>query len=472
VNSEIRWAKVILKKNPILLLLSMLVAILLIQIQAFHSPALAKEPEPEGWAVIIGVTEYHCPFCMFDEEWNIYSESMIKHPDDDARDLAAQLSPIIGEDHIKLLLNNEATNTAIYYAIEWLAERAGADDTVLFYFSGHSAPQNLGTYDNLISDWQIADWLDKVNSQKAIIILDTCYAGSFRKELGQNGRIVLMGCQLDESSLEDRELKHGVFTHYILQALSDFNAADTNHDYELSAEEIFEYAEPKTIDEFIAPFANLPAFSKGNVQHPTLYIPPYHFDETNLFMNAIFDTDTNFPSDVTVLTLDGKSYLPGELPASLNWLSGSAHHLDVPLQVSTEEGTRLVFNSWNDGNKSASRTITQGGEYLANHTTQYKLDIESPYGNPKGAGWYDSESIATISINPTEGKIIQHIFTGWSGDLTGQETTASVIMNKPKTIKAEWETDYLWLYVLIFGFIALIGITATVVIYINKKKSL
>lgn len=140
--------------------------------------------------------------------------------------------------------------------------------------------------------------------------------------------------------------------------------------------------------------------------------------------------------------------------------------------MSTEEGTRLVFNSWNDGNKSASRTITQGGEYLANHTTQYKLDIESPYGNPKGAGWYDSESIATISINPTEGKIIQHIFTGWSGDLTGQETTASVIMNKPKTIKAEWETDYLWLYVLIFGFIALIGITATVVIYINKKKSL
>ena len=56
--------------------------------------------------------------------------------------------------------------------------------------------------------------------------------------------------------------------------------------------------------------------------------------------------------------------------------------------------------------------------------------------------------------------------------MTGQETTASVIMNKPKTIKAEWETDYLWLYVLIFGFIALIGITATVVIYINKKKSL
>jgi len=470
VNSEIQRAKVVFRKNLLLFLLSMLLAILLIQIQASHSPALAAEPKTEGWAVIIGVTEYHCPACVFDEEWNVYTQSLVKHPDDDARDLAARLSPIIGEDHIKLLLNSEATNTAIYYAIEWLAEMAGIDDTVLFYFSGHSAPQNLGTYDNLISDWQIANWLDKVNSQNVVVILDTCYAGSFKKELGQNGRVVLMGCQPDESSLEDRELGHGVFTHYILQAFSNFDAADTNHNYELSAEEIFEYAEPKTIEEIVTPFANLPASSRGNVQHPTLYFPPYRFGEINLFMNAICNTNANFPSDATVLTLDGKSYVPGDLPISFIWLSGSAHHLNTPLQVSTGEGTRLVFTSWNDGNKSASRTITKGGEYVANYTTQYNLNIESSYGNPTGAGWYDSDSRATISIDPTEGKIIQHNFTGWSGDLTGQETTASVTMNEPKTIKAEWKTDYLRFYLLIFGFIALIGIPATVVIYINNKK--
>jgi len=129
-----------------------------------------------------------------------------------------------------------------------------------------------------------------------------------------------------------------------------------------------------------------------------------------------------------------------------------------------------VFTSWNDGNKSASRTITQGGEYVANYTTQYNLNIESPYGNPTGAGWYDSGSSATISTDHKEGNIIQHIFTGWSGDLTGQETTALVTMNEPKTIKAEWETDYLWLYLLIFGFTALTGIIATFVIYINSKK--
>jgi len=469
VNSGIYWAKVIYKRSLLLFLLSALLAILLILTQVSPSPALAEKPKPEGWAVIIGVTEYQCPLCIFDKEWNVYPVG-VKHPDDSARDLAAQLSPIIGEDHINLLLNNEATNADIYYSIHWLAERAGVDDTVLFYFCGHSAHQNLGTYDYFVSDRQLADWLDKVNSQNVVVILDTCYAGSFSKELGQNGRVVLMGCQPKESSLEDRELGHGVFTHYILQAFSDFDAADTNHDYELSAEEIFEYAEPKTIDEIVAPFANLPASSKVNVQHPALYIPPYYFGEINLFMNAVFSTDANFPSDATVLTLDGKSYLPGELPISFIWLSGSAHHLNTPLQVSTGEATRLVFTSWNDGNKSASRTITQGGEYVANYTTQYNLNIESPYGNPTGAGWYDSGSSATISTDHKEGNIIQHIFTGWSGDLTGQETTALVTMNEPKTIKAEWETDYLWLYLLIFGFTALTGIIATFVIYINSKK--
>ena len=469
VNSGIYCGKVIFKRSLPVFLLSALLAILLIQILACYSPALAEEPAPEGWAVIIGVTEYHCPTCMFDEEWNAYPLG-VKHPDDGARDLAAQLSPIIGEDHIKLLLNSEAANAAIYYAIEWLTERAGADDTALFYFCGHSAPQNLGTYDNYILDWQLAEWLDELCSQKVVVILDTCYAGSFGKALGRNGRVVLMGCQPHESSLEDRELGYGVFTYYILQAFSNFDSVDTNRDYEISAEEIFEYAEPNTIEEIVAPWANLPALSRGNVQHPALYTPPYHFGENNLFMNIIFDTDANFPSGATVLTVDGKSYLPGELPASFTWLSGTANCFDIPIQVSTEAGTRLVFTSWNDGDKSVSRAISQGGEYTTSYNTQYELSIESPCGIPEGEGWYDSGSKATISITSTEGKIIEHIFTGWSGDFIGEEATALVTMDKPKTIKANWETIYLRLYLLIVGLIALIGTAATVMVYIHKKN--
>ena len=457
------------KKIFIYFLLNALLIIPLMQTQTFYSPTLAEEPEPQGWAAIIGVTEYQCPLCIFDQEWNTYPVG-IKHPDDDARDLALQLSPIIGEDHIKLVLNSEATNSNIYYAIKWLVEKSDANDTVFLYFSGHSAPRNLGSYDYLVSDWQLAEWLDKINSQNVVVILDTCYAGSFNKELGQNGRVVLMSCQSYESSLEDRELEHGVFTHYILQALTDFESADLNCNYELSAKEIFDYATPRTIEEIVAPFDNLPAFSRGNIQHPTLYIPPQKYGEINLFMRVVFHTDAQSASSTTILTVDGKPYSPKEIPASFTWLSGTTHSFDVPQQLNTAEETRLVFTSWSDGKKSASRVITHGGEYTANYKTQYKLTIESPYGNPKGEGWYDSESQAKISIDPTEGKIIKHIFTGWSEDFTGQEVTTLVTMNNAKTIRANWETDYMILYLVIFGLIALTGITATVIIYINKKK--
>jgi len=459
-----------LKKIFSFFLFSTIVTALLMPIQALDKPALAESSEPELWAVMIGVTEPQCPLCVFDTEWNVYPVQL-KHPDDNARDMAAQLLPITDEDHIKLVLNEQGTNAGIYYAIKWLAENARANDTVLFYFCGHSAFENLGSYDYMVEASQLAEWFDGIHAEKVIVILDTCYAGSFSKELGQNGRVVLMSCQPMESSLEDRELKHAVFTNYILQALNDFPGADTNGNYELSAEEIFDYADPKTVDEIVAPFANLPAFSSGNIQHPTLYIPPYKFGEINLFMKVIFHTDAEAASNSAVLTADGKSYLSKELPASFYWLSGTAHRFNIPLQIDMGDGTRLVFTSWNDGDVSSSRTISHGGEYTANYKTQYKLTVESPYGSPEGSGWYDSGSKAAVSIDINDGKIIRHIFTGWSGDFSSQEATAVVTMDKTKTVKANWQNDYLRFYLLIIGFIIIVGgITAAFMML--KKKTL
>jgi len=187
-------------------------------------------------------------------------------------------------------------------------------------------------------------------------------------------------------------------------------------------------------------------------------------------MKVIFHTDAESASDIAVLTIDGKSYLPKELPASFDWLSGTTHRFDIPLQLSTGEGTRLVFTSWRDGDESSSRDVSSGGEYTANYKTQYKLTVESPYRNPKGNGWYDSGSKATISTDTNDGKIIQHVFTGWSGDFTGQEATAMVTMDKPKTIKANWQTNYVRLYLLIIGLtIVVAGMMAAVMI--RKKKT-
>jgi hypothetical protein len=87
--------------------------------------AYAQGSTSECWAVIIGVSDYQ------------HSELLnsLYYADDDARELSQLLSPGWGEDHIRQLLDSQATKANILAALDWLAEKEHADDTVLFYFS-------------------------------------------------------------------------------------------------------------------------------------------------------------------------------------------------------------------------------------------------------------------------------------------------------------------------------------------------
>jgi hypothetical protein len=463
-NSE----KAMVRRILFTVCLGMLLAVLLGPVQ-LGTPVYAEEAEAECWSVIVGVPAQRlADKCLIDAEGNAYPLG-VKYPDDSARDLYQELVSVWDKDHIKLLLNEKATKADIYYAIKWLADNAASDDTVLFYFCGHGAPGYLCLYNMLLSDTELDSWLDKLDSEKIIVVLDTCHAGSFSRELGEDGRVVLMGCRPHESSFEDPELKHGVFTHYILQAISSFEAADTDGDYELSAEEIFSYAEPRTIDEIIKPYANQPADSKGDRQHPVIYDSRYS-EEVGLLKRVVFHADGHLPADTTVLTLDGKPYQSGELPASFTWAAGSVHDIHIPSQVDTGEGTRLVFASWNDGDTSVSRAISRGGQYTANYERQYQLTIESAYGARKGEGWYDSGSAATISVIPTEGTIVRQVFTGWSGDFTGTAAVALLVMDAPKAIKAGWRTDYSRFYILVVNIMAFVGAPVAGITYVQRRR--
>jgi len=524
-------------------------AVLLTPVQVC-TPAHAEEPEPECWAVIVGVSHYASSVCYEDEEGNLVCDSDLKYADDDARDLYQLLASIWGEGHIELLLDSQATKVDIYYAIRRLAAKADSDDTVLVYFAGHGLRRDYGAYidyaigsdyematiwqtsstmmwqdrqivgpgyvcpfdsgqslswdcDYEISHVDLARWLDMLASQNIVIILDTCSAGSFSSELSQDGRVMLMGCQPDEGSLESCELEHGVFTHYVLEAFRNFDVADTNGDYELSAQEIFSYAETRTTDETItcdnptvtideiiadpmlwqelssvcdnvsstidgtAAFHNV-TVSEGDEQHPLL--SDCYPGELSLLMKVVFDTTADFPPDATVLTLDGEPYLSGELPASFIWAPGSVHTLDIPSQMDTGERTRLVFVSWDDGDASVSRAISHGGEYAANYETQYQLTVESAWGNPVGQGWYESSEVAHVSVYSPAGIIIRRLFAGWSGDSVGTEASTLLTMDGPKTVIANWRADYLRLYILIAGVVALVG--ATVGIRIRRRRKL
>jgi hypothetical protein len=406
--------------------LILLVALLVTAFILPCAPTQAAESDPQCWAVIAGVADYQ------------YVDDL-PYPAQDVTSLYHQLSPIWDESHMQLLTNSQATKASILAAIDWLAANANADDTVLFCFAGHgSSGGYICPYDTadsistLISSSELAASLASVKSERIVVILSSCYSGAFKADLTKNGRVILMGCKSYELGWEDDTLHHVVFLCYVLEAFENFDEADVNHDYELSAEEIFLYAGHLTTEFEIA--NDFPS-----IQHPIL--GDGYSGELALLAKFIFSLNASLPFGTNILTLDGIDYT--YLPPEQLWIPGSTHTISVPETVYMSSGTRYAFTGWNDGDILTTRTISKG--FLsANYNLEQLLNIISTYGDPTGADWYVDGSTADFSITPyIELPDTKHIFTGWSGDFTGTSSTGSLSMDAPKTLTANWRTEFL-----------------------------
>lgn len=496
-----------------------------------RSAAYADETEVEYWAVLVGISDY----LYFDYEGDTWFGR------DNAEDLYAQLAPIWGEDHIALLVESAATKAGIEDAIySWLAPHEDADDVVLFFFSGHGG-EYLGdyyicpydallySYANDIKDNELASWLETLESDNRVVVLDTCQSGGFIPELSSSNLVIVTSSAADESAWEFEVLGHSVASYYLLEALDYPEPVDTNGNFGISAEEIANYIK-----------SNVVAYTTADppLQHPQLY--DGYAGELALFMMAIFDT---MPG-TTSLAIDGTTYSPGQIPVSLLWMPGSVHECEVPSVANGGIGTQYVFTSWSDGDTSLLRMFSAGGKYTANYKTQYYLTVTSDYGDPTGEGWYDAGttawtgstepvitaddtryiflnwmvdgtdqtgnpisvimnsphtastdyktqhyltveseygdpagedwydegSTATASVTSPLGTLIRQVFTGWSGDSTAVTPSANIRMSSPKTVTANWRTDYLYLYILIGGIVGLVGLAFAVAIQIRRRK--
>jgi S1-C subfamily serine protease len=96
--------------------------------------------------------------------------------------------------------------------------------------------------------------------------------------------------------------------------------------------------------------------------------------------------------------------------------------------------------------------LSRGEKLTFVYEPQYHLKIISEFGEPQGEGWYDNNITAfavmqgvsnhpgdyEISLNNTRAD-----FKSWSGDASGSgEKSEKILMNKPKTVLAEWEKEY------------------------------
>ncbi len=385
----------------------------------------ADDSEPQCWAVIVGVSNYQ-------------QITDIGGPVQDVQELTNLLGPVWGYDHINVLTDSQASKSAIRSAINWLDNKEDSNDTVLFYFSGHGdeggwiAPYDAYYENTWISSSELSSWLRLLESDNMTVILDTCYAGAFNNSLSDDGRVILAASQSNETSWSAKFYGewHGVFSYYLIEAIDYFFFSDTNDDYELSAEEIFNYAQGETIYE---------TSDFDSTQHPV--ITDRYPGQLSLLMMVAFTTEPGIPSNIDIILLDDQSLVSSSDEFIL--APGSTHEASAFELIEVGDDTRYIFSSWDDGYNQASRVISQGGEYTACYQAMYLLVIESDYGSPQGQGWYDAGSTANISIASVEGADTRYIFAGWSGAFSGTSQAATLTINSPTTVTAEWNTEYL-----------------------------
>lgn len=227
-----------------------------------------EDPEVKIWAVVIGAARYtHMP--------------VLSYTDDDAYQLFAFLkSPEGGalpDQQIRLLIDEDATHQGIVNAMRSVFLRADANDMILFYFSGHGLegaflPVDYDGRNNLLEHEQIRDILLQSQAKHKLILADACHSGSllaarapihiavkdYYKALAASsgGMALLLSSKGEEYSLEDRGLRSGIFSHFLIRGLK--GEANTNADNMITISELFQYVHQRVRQ------------YTGNVQTPTL----------------------------------------------------------------------------------------------------------------------------------------------------------------------------------------------------------
>jgi hypothetical protein len=184
------------------------------------------------------------------------------------------------------------------------------------------------------------------------------------------------------------------------------------------------------------------------------------------------------PNNATVW-VDGTATTGGNIPVAIG-----RHSISIPMFVAINDTERLSFASWSDGPTQPNRTlfVSSDMELKAVYHIQYRLSINSnaAEANVSGAGWYDSDSLASFSVTetqlPTLGALdllgAKVTFQGWfeNGNQITASSSGTIDMSRPHTITAQWATDYT-IPIILFAVAIAVGLGTYFVIKRPTRKT-
>ena len=146
------------------------------------------------------------------------------------------------------------------------------------------------------------------------------------------------------------------------------------------------------------------------------------------------------------LVIDGVLYVPSQSAVRMRWQAGTEHTVSL-LETThyTRVGERLVFDTWNTGEKSPEIVVEADANksIIAIYRPEAYLKIISPYAKPYGAGWYPLGAEASIEAPGTValGEGLRAVFVSWSDGETPLSSNNTIVVLEPTTVRAEWKLE-------------------------------
>ena len=188
-------------------------------------------------------------------------ENDLRVSDNDAKTIANVFSAT-KDASINVLVNQEATQSALLSTMHTAFSDASTDDSVILYFSGHGTPGTIVCYDGLLTYQHIFKMLKGCKANRKMIIADACYAGKMRTSKEQSADysaqsvLFFLSSRTNEPSKET-PYKNSLFTIFLERGLR--GGADIDRNRVITACELYDFVHKGVIE------------ASGKKQHPVMW---------------------------------------------------------------------------------------------------------------------------------------------------------------------------------------------------------
>ena len=196
---------------------------------------LAITANARTYALVVGISNYHDG--INDVQWTTAS----------AKKFASMLKAHTKD--VSILTSKYATGSNILSKLGAIAKSAGADDRIIFFYSGHGETGGLATPSGILPYDQIIKVLASSKAKYKFCFIEACHSGSvaasapnspgWHSAAKKNNIVFFTGCRPEESSMVSATIGSGLFSQALIKGLR--GKADYNRDKGITVLELFKY---------------------------------------------------------------------------------------------------------------------------------------------------------------------------------------------------------------------------------------